>query len=489
MTVRANLTDDLDVLIVGAGISGISAAYYLSTERPDARFAIVEARDTIGGTWDLFRYPGVRSDSDMHTLGFAFKPWVHERSIADGPSILAYLEETVDEFDLRKHMHFGLRVRQGEWSTSAQRWTVTLDGDGDEAQSIRCRFLYVCAGYYRYSSGYTPDIAGLDAFTGAVVHPQVWPDDLDVAGRNVVVIGSGATAVTLVPALAEAGAQVTMLQRSPTYVVAQPDVDTVANALRNRLPDTIAYRITRVRNVARDQLTYRLARARPGRVRAELLSRVREAIGRELTEEHFTPSYDPWDERLCLLPNGDLFDVINSGRADVVTAAIERVTPTGVEVSTGVHLEADIIVTATGLQLVTLGQIDIAVDGRQIDFSETWSYRGIGYSGVPNLLSSFGYINASWTLRTDLIARFVTRLLSFMDDNGWHAATPTLRAEDRSMVPRPWIDDFSPGYVRRSVDELPKQGDREPWINHQTYLADRRSLLRAPIDDGALRFS
>lgn len=487
MTNAADLASNLDVLVVGAGISGISAAYHLTTESPETRFAVVEARDSIGGTWDLFRYPGVRSDSDMHTLGFSFKPWIHERAIADGPAILDYLEETVDEFDLRKHMHFGRRVQHADWSSADQRWAVTIEGS--RSQTIHCRFLYVCAGYYRYSSGYTPTIPGLEDFSGRVVHPQHWPSDLDVNGQNVIVVGSGATAVTLVPALAAEGAQVTMLQRSPSYVAAQPDVDAVANNLRRALPDRVAYRITRVRNIARDQMVYRMTRVMPQRVRAELLARVGDEIGRELTEQHFTPSYNPWDERLCLVPNGDLFEAINSGGARVVTDTIERITASGIEVSSGDHLDADIIVTATGLQLVTLGQIAISVDGVEIDFSETWSYRGIAYSGVPNLVSTFGYINASWTLRADMIAQFVTRLLAYMDAHGWQSSTPRLRPADRHMIPKPWVDDFLPGYIRRSIDDLPKQGDREPWINHQAYLPDRRSLTRAPLDDGALHFA
>ncbi len=373
----------VDVLIVGAGISGIGAAYHLQTECPERTYAIVEARDDIGGTWDLFRYPGVRSDSDMHTLGFGFKPWVAEKSIADGPSILAYLHETVAEYGIDRHIRFGHRVRRAAWNSATATWTVSVDTP-DGATTLTCNFLSMCAGYYRYSAGHTPEFAGLDRFAGTVVHPQAWPDDLDHTGKRVVVIGSGATAMTLVPALAASAAHVTMLQRSPTYVVAMPDVDRVANGLRRVLPARAAYRATRAKNTNLQQFMYRRMRANPAKARATLLARASKALGPDFdVATHLTPRYDPWDQRLCLVPNGDLFDVLRDGSASIVTDEIDTFTERGIAVRSGEHLDADIVVTATGLHVVTLGEAEIVVDGEPVDFAETWTYKGFMYSGVP----------------------------------------------------------------------------------------------------------
>ncbi len=483
------MSDHVDVVVVGAGISGIGAAYHLQTLCPDRTFTMLEMRDDIGGTWDVFRYPGVRSDSDMHTLGFSFKPWIDDRSIADGPSIMRYLRETVTEFGIDRHIRFGHRVVAAAWSSDTAQWTLTVDHSEDETTEITCNYLYMCSGYYSYRAGYPAEIPGIEAFGGRVVHPQFWPDDLDYRGKRVIVIGSGATAMTLVPAMARDAAHVTMLQRTPTYVVAAPDRDVIANTLRRVLPAQLAYRITRRKNLAFQQYVYGKTRTHPHKVRAKLLKLTRKEIGPELTEQHFTPSYNPWDQRLCLIPNGDLYQAINAGTASVVTDHIDTVTSTGIRLRSGGELDADIIITATGLQLVTVGEIDMTVDGAPVDFSETWTYKGVAYSDVPNLASSFGYVNASWTLRSDMIARWVCRILDHMRATGTDQCTPRLRPGDRDMPRRPWIDDFSAGYITRMMPLLPKQGDRAPWLNHQRFGPDRDALMKAPVDDGVMHFT
>jgi monooxygenase len=483
--------DHHDVVVVGAGISGIGAAYHLQTLCPDRTFTILEGRDDIGGTWDLFRYPGVRSDSDMHTLGFSFKPWTAAKSIADGPSIMAYLRETIAEYGIDRHIRFGHLVTTAEWSTDDARWTVTATqkNTGDTVR-LTCNFLFMCSGYYSYKEGYTPEFPGRDRFQGRIVHPQAWPDDLDHAGKQVVIIGSGATAVTLVPAMADQAAHVTMLQRSPTYVVSAPDQDPIANGLRKVLPGKLAYGITRRKNVAMQQFFYGRTRTKPEKVKQTLLARVRKELGDDYdVATHFTPSYRPWDQRMCLVPNGDLFKAITSGKASVVTDHIDTFDETGIRLTSGEHLDADIIVTATGLNLVTLGEMTFSVDGETIDFSDTWTYKGMSYSGVPNLVSTFGYINASWTLRADLTSEYVCRLLNHMRDTGTVQCTPRLRPSDANMPQRPWIDDFSAGYMQRVMHRFPKQGDREPWINPQNYTRDRQMFRKAPLDDGCMQFT
>jgi cation diffusion facilitator CzcD-associated flavoprotein CzcO len=487
------LPSHVDVVVVGAGISGIGAAYHLRTMCPDRTFTILEARGDIGGTWDLFRYPGVRSDSDMHTLGYSFKPWTSERSIADGPSIMEYLRETVAEHDIARHIRFDRRVRRADWDSATSTWTLTVErlaGDSVlDTEVMTCSFLFVCAGYYSYRSGHTPEFPGRERFRGRIVHPQDWPSDLDHSGQRVVVIGSGATAVTLVPAMADTAAHVTMLQRSPTYVVARPETDAVANTLRRFLPSRLAYRITRAKNTTMQQLVYRKTRTDPGTVRRKLLDGVRAAVGPDVdVDRHFTPSYDPWDQRLCLVPNGDLFTALRSGRASVVTDTIDTFTETGIALASGEHLDCDIIVTATGLELVNLGEIEVVVDGEPVDFANTFTYRGLAYSDVPNLVSTFGYINASWTLRADLTSTFVCRLLQHMRATGTDRVTPRLRPGEERMVRRPWIEDFSAGYMQRMMPMLPKQGDREPWTNPQRLSTDRKALKREPLDDGVLIF-
>lgn len=482
--------EHFDVVVVGAGISGIGAGYFLKRDCPDRSFVILEGRDAIGGTWDLFRYPGVRSDSDMHTLGYSFKPWKAEKSIADGPSILAYLNETVDEHDLRRHIRFGTRITTADWSGETATWTLTAtDASTGATVGFTCSFLFMCSGYYSYEAGHTPEFPGIDDFAGTVVHPQQWPADLDCTGRRVTVIGSGATAMTLVPALARTAAHVTMLQRSPTYVVSRPDTDSVADFLRRVMPGKWAYAVTRWKNTTMQQFVYRRTRTNPGQVRDALLKGVREALGPDYdVDTHFTPTYDPWDQRLCLVPNGDLFAAIRDGSASVVTDHIERFDSAGIMLRSGGRIDADIVVTATGLELVTLGGVEFRVDGEQVDFSRTWSYKGCAYSGVPNLASSFGYINASWTLRADLTCEYVCRLLNHMRDTGSSVCVPTLRGSDADMPERPWIDNFSAGYMQRVMHRFPRQGDREPWINPQDYRRDKKLFRRSPVDDGVMLF-
>ncbi len=480
----------VDVLVIGAGISGIGAAYHLQVDSPDRTYLILEGRADIGGTWDLFRYPGIRSDSDMHTLGFEFKPWNAEKAIADGPSIMAYLRETIAEFGIDRHIRFGHMVRRAEWSSDTATWTVDVDLTDGGTATYTCNYLSMCSGYYSYKQGYTPEFPGREQFRGEIVHPQAWPDDLVYAGKQVVVIGSGATAMTLVPAMASTAAHVTMLQRSPTYVVAGPDVDAIANGLRKVLPDKVAYALTRKKNTTLQQMMYKRMRKNPEKAKGFLVERVGKALGPEYdVETHFTPTYSPWDQRLCLVPNGDLFEAIKDGSASVVTGRVDTFTETGIALASGERLDADIIITATGLNMVTLGEVDFAVDGEPVDFSDTIAYKGFAYSDVPNLASTFGYVNASWTLRADLIARYVCRLLNHMDETGTQICTPRLRASDASMQTRPLLDHLTSGYIRRAAGCYPMQGDREPWSNPQNYTKDKKLFRQAPIDDGVMRFT
>jgi cation diffusion facilitator CzcD-associated flavoprotein CzcO len=483
--------EHFDVVVVGAGISGIGAGYHLQKKCPKRSFVILEGRDDIGGTWDLFRYPGVRSDSDMHTLGYSFKPWTATKSIAAGPAILEYLHETVTENGLEKYIRFGHLVNKAEWSSADHKWTVhSLRRETGQDVTITCGYLFMCSGYYSYKGGYEPEFPGMKRFTGPIVYPQKWPTDLDYSGKRVVVIGSGATAMTLVPAMAAEASHVTILQRSPTYVVSRPDEDRIANNLRRFLPGAIAYRLTRWKNITRQQLVYKKTRTDPDKIRQLLLGMVRQELGPDYdVEKHFNPTYNPWDQRLCLLTNGDLFKAINSGKASVVTDQISTFTETGITLESGEHLEADLIVSATGLQLVTLGEMDFYVDGQPVDFSRTWTYKGFAYSGIPNLASSFGYINASWTLRADLTCEYVCRLLNHMAKTGTVQCTPRLRGTDLSMPERDWIDGFTPNYMKRVMHMFPRQGDREPWINPQNYGHDKKMFLRGRVDDEVMIFS
>ena len=490
MSEQTRLETDVDVVVVGAGISGIGAAYHLTHQCPDRSFVILEGRADIGGTWDLFKYPGIRSDSDMHTLGYSFKPWKHEKAIADGPSIMEYLRETVAAFDLEQYIRFNTHVDSAEWSSVDARWTINArDTSTGQPVTYTCSFLFMCSGYYSYKGGYRPDFPGEERFGGTFVHPQQWPDDLDYAGKKVVVIGSGATAMTLVPAMARSGAgHVTMLQRSPTYVVSRPAKDAIANGLRKVLPDELAYKITRRKNIAMGQFFYKQTRTKPEKVKKQLLDMSRKQLGDEVVDQHFTPSYNPWDQRLCLIPDGDLYETINDGSVSVVTDTIETFDETGIQLTSGEHLDADIVVTATGLQLVTLGEMDFTVDGEPVDFSQTITYKGVAYSGVPNLASTFGYVNASWTLRADIVCGWVCRVLNYMRATGTDVAVPRLRPQDADMTLRPWIDDFSAGYIQRMVPMLPKQGDREPWVALQNYKGDIGLIVESPIADDALHF-
>ncbi|MEI8160257.1 MAG: NAD(P)/FAD-dependent oxidoreductase [Actinomycetes bacterium] len=484
-------SEHVDVLVVGAGISGIGAGYHLNTMCPSKTYAILEGRADIGGTWDLFRYPGVRSDSDMHTLGFRFKPWTEAKAIADGPDILRYLHSTINEFDIARHIRFGHVVKSAQWSSKTSQWTVHVERVGAGGTvTFTCGFLFMCSGYYRYGEGFTPEFPGRERFRGEVIHPQKWTNDVSYSGKRVVVIGSGATAITLVPAMAKDAEHVTMLQRSPTYIAARPDTDAFANKLRKFLPAKIAYAITRLKNTKYQQLVYSRSRTHPDKVKEILLKGVREQLGPDYDiEKDFTPTYNPWDQRLCLAPNGDFFQAMRDGKASVVTDTIETFDDTGIVLSSGEHLDADIIVTATGLQLVTLGEVQFEVDGKPVDFAQTWTYKGVAYSGVPNLASSFGYINASWTLRSDLTCEYVCRLLNHMAKTGATQCTPRLRDIDQNMPESPWIDSFSAGYMQRVMHLFPRQGSHAPWINPQNFARDKKMFRRAPLDDGAMQFT
>jgi monooxygenase len=480
-------TEHVDVLIVGAGLSGIGAAAHLQEAFPRRTFALLEAREASGGTWDLFRYPGIRSDSDMHTLGYRFRPWTAAKSIADGPSILEYVRDTARERDIDRHIRFNHRVERAAWSSDEARWTVEATRtDTDEPVRLSCDFLFVCGGYYRYDRPYLPEFAGLERFPGPFVHAQHFPEDLDYEGKRVVVIGSGATAVTLVPAMAERAEHVTMLQRSPTYVVAMPGEDPIANWLRRRFSDKTAYAITRWKNVALASLSYRLSRRRPQMMRAL----IRRGVERQLpdgfdVDTHFKPKYNPWDQRMCLVPDGDLFKAIREGTASVATDTIETFTETGIELASGEELEADVIIAATGLNLQPLGGMDLAVDGRRVDLPETMAYKGMMLGDVPNLAFTVGYTNASWTLKADLTSEYVCRLLRHMDEHGHRQATPVA---DPAVEEEPFLD-FNSGYVQRALHLFPKQGAREPWKLRQNYPLDIRTLRHAAIDDGTMAFS
>jgi cation diffusion facilitator CzcD-associated flavoprotein CzcO len=480
--------DHVDVLIVGAGLSGVGAACHLQADFPERTYAILEARDALGGTWDLFRYPGIRSDSDMHTLGYRFRPWTAAEAIADGPSILEYVRDTAREHGVEEHIRFHHRVVHASWSTPDARWTVDAERtDTGETVQLTCDFLFINGGYYRYDDPYLPEFAGVDRFGGTFVHAQLWSDDIDYAGKRVVVIGSGATAVTLVPAMAEQAEHVTMLQRSPTYIVTLPKRDPIADALRRVLPDKAAYPIVRWKNVLLQAASYRLSRRRP-----ELMKRLlRKGVERQLprgydVDTHFKPSYNPWDQRLCLVPDGDLFRAISNGSASVVTDHVETFTETGIRLTSGAELEADVVIAATGLNLVALGGIAFTVDGEDVDLPSKMAYKGMMLEGVPNMAFTVGYTNASWTLKADLTAEYVCRVLAHMDEHGHRQCVPTLR--DPSVTEEPFLD-FQAGYVLRALDQFPKQGSKRPWRLDQNYPKDIRTIRHGRVDDGALVFS
>jgi monooxygenase len=481
-------SEHIDVLIIGAGLSGIGAARHLQDKCPKREFAVLEARDSIGGTWDLFRYPGVRSDSDMFTLGYAFRPWTATKSIADGPAILHYIREAARERGIEGKIRFNHRVRRASWSSRDGRWTVEADrGPRREVVHISCTFLFACCGYYSYGEGYLPQFPGVARYQGRLVHPQHWTADVEYAGKRVVVIGSGATAVTLVPQIAKSAASVTMLQRSPTYVVAWPDEDQFANALRRWLPATTVHALTRWKNVAAGIYFYRLCKRDPERAKAMILDGVRNALGKDYdVATHFTPRYNPWDQRLCLAPNGDFFQTIREGRTTIVTDEIETFVARGLKLRSGRQLEADLVITATGLNLQVLGGAELAIDGLTADPATTLSYKGVLYSEIPNLASVLGYTNASWTLKADLICGYLCRLLNYMDRRGYVSCTP--RNRDPTLERLPPVD-FSSGYFQRAMDKLPRQGSRKPWRIHQNYLLDLMDLRFARFDDGVLEFA
>ena len=481
------MTEFVDVVIVGAGISGISAAWHLQDRCPDKSYVILERRENLGGTWDLFKYPGIRSDSDMFTLGFRFKPWTSEKAIADGPSIMNYLKETVAEYGIDKHIRYNQKVVAADWSDVDNRWTVRIETDG-QVREVSAEFLVACSGYYNYDEGYTPEFPGRDDFEGTIIHPQHWPEDLDYTGKKIVIIGSGATAVTLIPALANSSAgHVTMLQRSPTYIGALPDVDPFTVRMNKTLPEKPAYVVNRWKSILFQSAQYQLARRFPKFMRKTLMTMAERRLPEGYdVQKHFGPKYNPWDERLCLAPNGDLFRTIKKGKADVVTDTIDTFTKTGIKLASGQELEADIIVTATGLNLQLFGGAEISRNGETVDLHDTMAYKGMMLTQMPNMAFTIGYTNASWTLKADLVSEFVCRVLNYMDDNGFDRVEP--QHPGNSVDERPLME-FTPGYVLRALDYLPKAGHVTPWRLKQNYLLDLNVIRRGKVDDEALLFT
>jgi len=489
-------THHFDVLIVGAGLSGIGAAYHLQTKCPGKTYAILERREAMGGTWDIFRYPGIRSDSDMYTLGYNFKPWTDTQIIADGPKIRDYVRETARENGIDRHIRYGHKVVKASWSSETATWTVeTKVGNyeagvepkaSDRTETYTCNFLMMCSGYYNYDKGFVPEFRDREKFQGQFVLPQFWPKDLDYAGKKVVVIGSGATAVTVVPAMTDKAAHVTMLQRSPTYVISVPQSDMLSKALRKVLPEMFVYRIGRTRNIALTAGMFKLSRSRPKAVRRLLLAQVRAQVGKDFDMKHFTPSYNPWDQRLCAVPNGDMFKVLKQGKASIVTDQIDRFTANGIQLKSGKTLEADIVVCATGLELQLFGGMDVIVDGKPYETTQSMNYKGMMFSDLPNLSNTLGYTNASWTLKADLIAEYVCRLLQHMDKTGTKICVP--RQNDPSVQPAPFMD-MTSGYFQRAMDRLPKQGNKAPWKLFQNYAIDMNLLRRGRVNDGVMEFS
>ena len=488
---RKNVKEHRDVIVVGAGLSGIGAACHLAEKCPDRSYLLLESRATMGGTWDLFRYPGIRSDSDMQTLGYSFKPWEGAKAIADGPSILDYVRETAAEHAVDQHIRYGHRLISASWSSEQSLWTLEVrQADSEKTVQMTCDFLYMCAGYYSYEKPHDPQFPDVASFKGKVVHPQFWPNDLDYQDKTVVIIGSGATAMTLVPAIAKKAKQVTMLQRSPTYVFSRPSEDWFANSLRKILPATLAYAVTRVRNTLFQEFIFKLARKYPTVAKRFLIQKLRKQLGADYdVDKHFTPNYNPWEQRLCLVPDDDLFKAISSGSANIVTDYIERFTETGIKLKSGQQLVADIVVSATGLELEVMGGAQFSVDGEVIDFSKLIIYKGFMVSNVPNMVTTFGYVNASWTLRADLISEWVCRALNHMTKTKTSRIVPLVPDSLKDMPTKDWIADFPAGYLQRAMHLQPRQGDRAPWVNSQDFRSER-ALFSLPIDsDGALHFS
>lgn len=477
----------LEVIIVGAGLSGIGAAHYIQTRCPQRSYAVLEMRESMGGTWDLFRYPGIRSDSDMYTLGYAFRPWKAAKAIADGGDILNYIKETAQEEGIDQHIIYQQKVVAAEWDSRQAQWQLTVeDLAANQTKYYTCNFLFMCSGYYSYEEGYTPEFTGSEDFKGTIMHPQHWQEDYDYSNQKIVVIGSGATAVTLVPELAKKAQKVTMLQRSPTYIVSQPSKDWLANIIKSALPSKLAYGMNRWRNVLLSLFFYKLSRRMPNFVRALIKRGVRKELGNDYDlDTHFNPPYKPWDQRLCLVPDSDLFKAIRNGSADILTDQIERFTEKGIKLQSGKELEADLIVTATGLKIQIMSGMPIRVDGKQVRFPEHYVYRGMMFSDIPNLALSIGYTNASWTLKTDLTCAYVCRLLNYMDKHQLRTCTPRLRADELSDEP---LLDFNSGYVLRALEELPKQGDKTPWKLHQNYILDIINFKYSKLKNNSLEF-
>ncbi len=487
MNALTPIEEYVDMIIVGAGISGIGMAVHMKRDCPGKSVAILDQRDNLGGTWDLFRYPGIRSDSDMHTLGFAFAPWTHEKAIADGPSILDYLNQITADYDLNQHMRFGQKVVSAAWDSAAARWSVTTQAQDGTQRRLQAGFLFLGSGYYDYDTPYDAGFKGRDKFKGTIIHPQFWPTDLDYVGKKVVVIGSGATAVTIVPAMAQSGAgHVTMLQRTPTWMASRPAKDALANGLRKILPEKVAYKLTRAKNIFLQDLMFKRVRKNPEQAKEFLSKQIKGHLGANYSEADFTPPYNPWDQRLCLVPDADFFAAMNQGTASIVTGPIDSFDASGIKLVSGEHIDADVIVTATGLTMSFAGKIAVSVDGAAVDFSKAFFYRNCMFSNVPNMAGVFGYLNASWTLRVDIVAEYVTRLLRQMDMFGAVAATPAMAkgaepAEDD-------IFDFSSGYIQRGKDQMPRNAANLPWRLNQDYRQDRTDMRQAPIDDGVLAF-
>ncbi len=481
-----NHIESIDVLIIGAGLSGIGGACHLRRSSPDRSFMILESREASGGTWDLFRYPGIRSDSDMYTFGYGFKPWSDKSSIADGHKILSYIREAAAEYDVEQHIRYQHKVVSASWSSTQSRWLVTAErGDTGEQVTISCQFIFSCSGYYDYDQGYTPEFAGIDNFKGQVIHAQHWPEQLDYQGKRVVVIGSGATAVTLVPAMSQDTASLVMLQRTPTYIASVPKEQPLAETLRKWLPDSWVFRLIRWKQVLFQIYLYQLSRRNPQRLRKYLLGLVRKEMGPDYdVDTHFTPDYNPWDQRLCGVPDGDLFDAIRENRAEVVTDHIDQFNKEGIHLKSGKQLDADIVVLATGLNLKFAGGVEYSVDGKVLDFAEHFIFRGMMFSGLPNMAFTVGYTNSSWTLKADLTGQYVSRLLNKMARHGYTTVTPRLTGEVEEMP----LLDFDAGYVLRSRESFPKQGNRLPWKNYQNYIRDFIGLRLGRQNDDELEF-
>ncbi|MEP0189832.1 MAG: NAD(P)/FAD-dependent oxidoreductase [Erythrobacter sp.] len=481
-------TPDFDVLIVGAGISGIGMAAHMEMKAPEHSYTIVDRRENIGGTWDLFRYPGIRSDSDMHTLGFDFEPWRHDKSIADAPSILEYLHKITDERGIKEHIRFGHKVLTADFREDEARWHVEMEREDGSRTHLTANFLYLGSGYYDYDDPYD---AGFDLsdFEGQVIHPQFWPDNLDYTGKKVVVIGSGATAVTIVPSMAEKAAQVTMLQRTPTWMFAKPAKDWIANTLRRIMPDSLAYKITRAKNAYMQDVSFKMARNKPPKVKKMLTKKIKKALGKNYDEATFTPPYNPWDQRVCLVPDDDLFKSMNAGKAEIVTAHIESFEAEGVRLKSGELLEADIIITATGLNLAVAGKIEVSHNGEPVDFAQRFYYKGCMFSNLPNLAVVFGYLNASWTLRADINSDYICRVLNHMRGNGTDIANPVMTDAMEASIEEDDIFDFSSGYIQRSKHIMPRNAMSFPWRLSQEYLTNRKQMKTDPVDDGLLQFS